>query len=428
MSCGKWIQLIETVILAIVLAGCSTSEIPIVPITPSQKSTPTQDPTATASPMPAAVEISSFEECIDSGILVPDTFPRECIGNNEEIFREGVIFDKTYGTTNNESGRFINSTIDGGYLIAGSAKGCWVLKLDTSGETIWDASLSEELGQELQLERATFFCWLARETPVGDHVVMGTGYDANFGTFRRTFMITLDPQGKLISGVLIIEKDDKTPYLDRDGNLIWLTSLGILREARETDDGGYIIVGHFEQSSPDSHMHMFKTDKNGGYLWDRDLCWDKNIHQDWEKNIVCSYNYVRDVIQLHDGSFVIIGSHPGYWLLKTDSTGNIDWIKTLDFSGYALIQMSDGGFLIAGNRPVDQKNIDGILIKTDSVGNIQWSRNIGGKNNDGFVEIEQRPNGEIVLMGWSEDLIGEEPPYFPNKRLWLLRVESKILE
>lgn len=426
MNFGEWVQLAKTIILAIGLVGCSTSIKSNVPTTPSQKSTPTHAPTvtATANSTPTAVGISSFEECLASGVLAQKTFPRECISINGETFREGVIFDKTIDKTSNQSGHFITSSIDGGYLIAGSAKGCWVLKLDAFGETIWDVSFNEELKQELPLERATFICWLARETPSGDYVVMGTGYDANFGTFRRTFIITLNHQGKLISGELIIEKDDKTPYLDQDGNFIWLTSLGIRREVHETLDGGYIIVGHFEQSSPDPHMHMFKTDKNGGYLWDRDLCWDDNIHQDWAKSIVCSYNYVRDVIQLQDGGFVILGSHPGHWLLKTDPTGKIDWIKSYDFNGYSLIQMPDDGFLIAGRQSVDQKKIDGILIKTDHVGDVQWSRNIGGKNSDGFVEMERSPNGEIVLLGWSSN----PPPFESHKRLWLLGIESKILE
>ena len=422
MGCRKWAQLVMVVIMAITLVACSAPKSSIAPTTLPQTLTPTQVLTVIPSPAPTSVKVSSFEECIASGVLIQNTFPRECISNNGKVFREGVVFSKIYGTTASQSGRFITSTMDGGHLIAGGEKGCWILKLDASSEVEWEASLSEELAQELQLEGATFWCWLARQTPDGDYVGMGTGYDADFGQFRKTFMVTLTHRGNLVSGQLIAERGAKTPFLDQNGNLIWLTSFGIPREVRETLDGGYIIVGHFEQSSPDSGMHMIKTDKNGAYVWDKNLCLDKNIHQVWEEKIVCSYNYVRDVIQLQDGSFVITGVDNGTWLLKADTNGNIDWIQSYEHKGFSLIQMPDGGFLIAGEQLVDQKQTDGMLIKTDSVGNLQWSRNLGGDKDDGFVSIEQKPNGEIVIMGWSKSF-GAGETY-----LWLLGIDGKILE
>ena len=428
MSCRKWAQLAKLVILAVTLVGCSISKISvaptILPITPP----PTQISTLAPNPTPTNVKISSFDECYVSGNRTLGTYPRQCITSNGETFTEpfdkGVIFSKTYGNTTSQAGSFITSTIDGGYLIAGSANGCWMLKLDTNGEKVWDSSFNKELGKEFQLEGASFWCWLARQTPDGGYVAMGTGYDANFGQYRKTFMITLDHQGDLVSGQLISEKGTKTPYLDKDGNLIWLTSFGIPREVRETLDGGYIIVGHFEQSSPDTNMHMVKTDKNGAYIWDKNLCQDKNIHQAWEEDIVCLYNYVRDVIQLQDGSFVMTGVGNGAWILKTDPNGNVEWIRSYERDsggGYAIVQMVDGGFLVASEKHVDQKQKDGMLIKTDSDGNLQWSGFFGGDKDDSFMAMEQRPNGEIIIMGRTES-------FGSGTYLWLLGIDSGVLE
>jgi hypothetical protein len=417
------LQRLTGVTLAMVLIGCTVSTgMPLALATSSPIPTSTQVPTVTPNATPTSVEITSFEECIASGALIQNTFPRQCLSNSGKIFEEGLIFSKLYGTTTYQEGRFITSTRDGGYLIAGSANGCWILNLDANGEKAWDSSFSQELSKEFQLENATFWCWLARQTPDDDYVAMGTAYDANFGQFRKPFIITLDQQGNRISGQLITEKEGKTPYLDREGNLIWLTSLGIQRKVIETSDGGYIIVGKFEQSSPDSSTHMIKTDENGAYVWDKNLCLDKNIQQAWEEQIVCSYDTVLDGIQLQDGSFVITGTT---WLLKTDSSGNVEWIRSYQQElgdGNALIQMPDGGFLIAGEKYVGQKKQrDGMLIKTDPVGNLQWLRTYGGDKNDRFWAMEPAPNGEIIIMGSTES-------FGTGTYLWLLGIDSAILK
>ncbi len=78
----------------------------------------------------------------------------------------------------------------------------------------------------------------------------------------------LDHEGNLVSGQIIIEKAGKIPYLDQDGNLVQLTTLGLglSRSIRETLDGGYLIIGRYDQNVPDSSLHMIKTDKNGTYV------------------------------------------------------------------------------------------------------------------------------------------------------------------
>lgn len=421
------LQRLWGMILIIALTSCTPATTPITLETSIPLSTATQVPTVTPSPTPTPMQIKNFEECILSGALIQNTFPRQCLSNNGEIFQEGLIFSKTYGTPNYDTGRFITSTSDGGYLITGDTNGCWVLKLDALGEKEWESTFSQELNQEFELPNTGFVCWLAKQTPDGGYTVMGVGNDSFSGGLNKQtpFIITLDHLGKRLSGQLIVEKAGKIPYLDQDGKLIWLTSLGLKGKVFETIDGGYIIVGHFDQSLPDSNIHVVKTDQNGGYEWDKNLCLDKNISQSWEEEIVCSYDYVVDVIQLQDGSFVMTGVHKGAWLLKTDSDGNVEWIQSYQeelSSGQAILQMPDGGFLIAGYKPIDQKQTNGALVKTDYKGNLQWSRTIGGDKNDWFMALEQVSSDEIIIMGWTESY-GKG-----SNDIWLLALESRILQ
>lgn len=419
MGCQKLLQCLHVVIIAIVIMGCTApAGMPTALATPTPSPISTEVQTVTPHPTPTSVSISSFEECFALGYEIHNTYPRQCIRNNGEIFTEaldeGVIFSKTY----DNQGRFITITRDGGYLIAGSSTGCWILNLDAHGEKVWDSSFGQELSEEFQLSQIDFWCWMARQTPGGEYVAMGTAYDANFGQFRKPFVITLDDQGHMMSGQVITEKQGKTPYLDRDGNLIWLTSMDMERKVIETSDGGYVIVGKSPQD-PEGSTHMIKTDKNGDYLWDRNLCLDKNIHQAWEEHIVCAYSIVVDGIQLQDGSFVVIGST---WFLKTDPSGNLEWIRAYQrkyFNGQAVIQLPDNGFLIAGDIYVDQeKQTDGMLTKTDPTGNLQWLRTYGGNQDDRFTAMEQRPNGEIIILGSTEAF---------GARTWLLGIDSGTL-
>ncbi len=230
----------------------------------------------------------------------------------------------------------------------------------------------------------------------------------------------LDQEGNWMSGQAIAKKAGKIPYLDHDGNLIHLTSMGTSGRVTETIDGGYIVVSEYPDRSSESRTHITKTDKSGNYVWDRNLCLDENIQQAEEKKIVCSHNsytYVWDVIQLHDGSFVVAGVNNGTWLLKTDVNGNVEWIRSYSRgAACALIQLSDGGFLIAVYLPGD-----GLLIKTDSEGNMRWSKTFAGSSNyDGFMGLEQGLNGEIIVIGQRSSAGWD--------KLWLLGLDSTMLE
>jgi hypothetical protein len=435
MDYQKVLSCLNVVIILLGIVGCTAPVgMPTVPATTTALPISTEAQTVTPNPTPISVEASSFEECItSSGSRLDETYPRQCITKNGVVFNqtldEGITYSKTYRTGADRPGIFITSTSDGGHLIAGISTGCWIVKLDALGEKEWESDFNQELRQEFGLPGASIWCRLARETPDGSYAAMGVAYDVNFGQYRKLFMLTLDREGNLLTAQLLSKKGEKIPYLDRDGKLIWLTSLGLTplgipRQVSETLDGGYIIFGHYEQSIPNSSIHIIKTDKNGAYVWDKNLCRDKKIQDVSEKSIVCSYNAVWDAIQLQDGSFAILGISNGTWLIKTDPQGNIVWIRSFppDFgSGFALIQSAEGGVLIAGEKDVDQKQRDGMLLKTDSTGIFEWIKTYGGSQNDGFTAIAQRSNGEITVMGWTKS-------FEARTRLWFLGTDSAIIK
>ena len=116
------------------------------------------------------------------------------------------------------------------------------------------------------------------------------------------------------------------------------------------------------------------------------------------------------VLQTTDGGYIIGGSSSSnisgdktensngstdYWIVKTDSSGNIQWQNTIGGSGYdalvAIQQTSDGGYILGGQS---QSNISGDktenclggrdywIVKTNATGVIQWQNTIGGDQDD----------------------------------------------
>ena len=326
----------------------------------------------------------SFEEVLPAGIVFSYIYGNKGRGDREDPY-------------------FITPTLDGGYLITGRANDsqCLVRKINSKGEEEWAYRSGRELSEEFQFVNASFNCWSAVQSPDGEYRVLVHGANNSVGKF---FLIKFDKDGKRGLGTVINFRQGRSLHWDKDGNLVWLKSFGLAAKVIETSDGGYAFVGRFPNDSPDGSSHIFKTDANETYLWEANLCRDKYVQRAWQQDIVCSYDYLRDAIQSQDGGYVLAGGLSNdVWLVKTDPHGDIEWIKShavglsRSVGNARLIQTSDGGFLMAGAGQGD-----GMLIKMDATGNLQWSRTFGGSESDEFIMIEQRPNDEIVILGLTE--------------------------
>ena len=73
-----------------------------------------------------------------------------------------------------------------------------------------------------------------------------------------------------------------------------------------------------------------------------------------------------------------------------------------DDYGSSVQQISDGGFIIAGETSsFGAGGRDVYIIKTDSTGNIIWDKSFGGNGNDGSKAIQQTPDGGFVIAGFT---------------------------
>ncbi|MBK7969764.1 MAG: hypothetical protein IPK08_12930 [Bacteroidetes bacterium] len=93
----------------------------------------------------------------------------------------------------------------------------------------------------------------------------------------------------------------------------------------------------------------------------------------------------------------------------------IEWQNTIGGSGNdwlnSIAKTADGGYILGGtsrsNISGDKtENSNGIedywIVKTDSIGNIKWQNTIGGVGVDAFRSVIQTVDMGYLLGGWSD--------------------------
>jgi hypothetical protein len=302
-------------------------------------------------------------------------------------------WNKTYGGISSDTAYSLIQTSDGGYALAGGTfsfgaggNDMWLVKTDSHGNMEWNKTYG------------------------------GTGFD-------RAFSVVQTSEG----GYALAGAGGWDSWLvktDSYGNMQWNKTYGGTKsdEARDviqTNDGGYAMVGYTESFGAGYYdSWLVKTDSYGN------MQWNKTYGGTF-------YDYGFSLVQTSEGGYALAGStysfgagYSDFWLVKTDSYGNMEWSRTYGGEdgdwGYCVIQTSDGGFALAGDIHTgyeEEGNADWWLIKTDSEGNVEWDMAYGGAENDYEPHVIQTSDGGYALAGqrWSDML--------DSFAFWLVKLE-----
>ncbi|HET7153022.1 MAG TPA: T9SS type A sorting domain-containing protein, partial [Candidatus Kapabacteria bacterium] len=190
----------------------------------------------------------------------------------------------------------------------------------------------------------------------------------------------------------------------------------------QTSDGGYIVAGASNSSNQDV------TGNHGGYdYWIIKL--DANGNIQWQKSLGGSgWEVAFSIQQTIDGGYIVAGSsgsndgnvtnnHGGadFWIVKLNSTGTIEWEKSLggskDEEAYMILQTRDGNYIFTGysssndgDIKKNQGNEDFCIIKLDSKGNIVWEQTYGGSDDETSNSIKQTADGGYIAVGYTETM------------------------
>jgi hypothetical protein len=126
-------------------------------------------------------------------------------------------------------------------------------------------------------------------------------------------------------------------------------------------------------------------------------------------------------------------------------TPAINWQKTIGGSGadvlFAMVQTPDKGYIvggysasnISGEKAANSKGgNDYWLVKLDSSGTIQWQKTIGGNGDDVLSDVSLCEDGGYIISGTSNsgingdktDTCRDDPTSYFGGDLWLLRLNS----
>ena len=111
------------------------------------------------------------------------------------------------------------------------------------------------------------------------------------------------------------------------------------------------------------------------------------------------------------------------WMIKITPEGTLLWEKTLGGTnfdvGRSVLKTQDDGFLISGSSRSNDGNLtsnrgqnDAWVLKIDSSGDIDWQQTIGGSEIDFFYDAVELNNQTIVAVGESsssdENILGNK--------------------
>lgn len=172
-----------------------------------------------------------------------------------------------------------------------------------------------------------------------------------------------------------------------------------------------------------------------------------------------SYDWATSIDNTKDGGYIIcggtwsnnydiIGNHGeiDYWILKLNANGKKEWQKCLGGSSgeepSAIIQTSDGGYIVAGNSSSNNGDVignhgggDAWIVKIDSLGTIEWQKCLGGKRNDEAHSIQNTSDGGYIVAGVTNSVDGDvlgkhseldgkykDYPYFSDS--WIIKLDK----
>jgi hypothetical protein len=339
---------------------------------------------------------------------------------------------KAIGGKNDDGGKSLIQTSDGGYAITGytysfgaGETDVYVVKLDANGNLQWTTTIG---GPESEEGNSLI------QTSDGGYAI--AGYTISFGAgYTDVYVIKLDANGNLQWTKIIGGKKDDVGTslvqtsdggyaiagattssgagyadvyvikLDANGNLQWTKTIGgpgdeIGFSLIQTSDGGYAITGYTSSFGAGKlDVYVVKLDADGNLRW--------------TKTIGGSGDEVGfSLIQTSDGGYAITGTTQSFgigetdvYVVKLDTNGNLQWTKTIggpgDEVGFSLIQTSDGGYAIAGaTTSSGAGEADVYVVKLDANGNLQWTKTIGAKNEKLInSSIIQTSDGSYVIAG-----------------------------
>lgn len=325
-------------------------------------------------------------------------------------------WERSFGGMGYESARDILQTDDGGFIVLGEtnstdggvvagfggSKDIWILKLDATGNLVWQKRFG---GTGLDIGNRII------ATSDGNYLIAAST-SSNDGNVSGNHGV-----GGFTDGLLM--------KISATGNLIWSKCFGGSKNEELLDvkiingkifAAGYTnsIDGDIPPSQKNYDTWLLALDANGNKIFSRiyggsqnDVAYCMTVGADASITLA---GYTTS----NDGDVKGAKGSQDYWVLNLAQSGNLNWQKVLGGSNadyaQAIMTDADGSYIVAGLSYSDDGDVanplglgDYWLVKLSPSGNIFWKQNLGGSGNDHLRSIIYKPVlNEYYLSGDTE--------------------------
>ena len=307
-----------------------------------------------------------------------------------------TLWTRTFGGVANDMGYDVESTSDGGYIITGWTQSfgaggydVYLIKTDAGGNLLWEKTYGgseEDMG------------WSVIQTLDGGYIIAGYTYsfgdgDADVYLIRtdsfgdtlwtKTYggdstdlgfsITTASDGGFVIAGRTqsfgVVGEEAYVIRADSNGDSLWThtygdTSHDLISHVEPTQDSGFIMVGS-SLSFPEGDYYVIRTNSNGDTVWVRNFGgemteWGYAIRETNDSNYVC--------VGWSDSYYPPNGNN--IYFLKIDSFGDTIWTRLYggnnsDAAFDMEITMDEGYIILGSTDSYGAGGEDVYLIKTE---------------------------------------------------------------
>lgn len=345
-----------------------------------------------------------------------------------------VEWQKCLGGSRFERANSVQQTYDGGYIVAGDTNSSdgdvsgnhgdfdfWIVKLDALGNIQWQKCLGGSSYDEANS---------IRQTADGGYIVTGNT-NSNDGDVTGNhgvedfWVVKLDSIGniewqKALGGSSFDGGYSVRPTADGGYIVAGITN----------SNDGNVSGNHGGED-----FWVVKLDHIGNIEWQKCLggsSYDLGLSVQQTHDI--GY-IVAGITNSTDGNVSGNHGHEDFWVVKLDSVGNIQWQKCLggskDDEAISIQQTSDEGYIVAGLTYSNDGNVSGNhgdsdswLVKIDSTGNIQWQKCMGGSGYDDSWSAKKTAARGYIAAGLTFSNDGDVSGNHGNGDVWAVKLNS----
>jgi len=296
-----------------------------------------------------------------------------------------ITWAKRYGG----SGRSIQQTSDGGFIVADRDQDVRVLKLGADSSKEWEKSYA-----------------------IPGKIITST--ESLQQTQDGGYIITGQSQAPTEYWILKLRDDGSVQWFVKFGGSVFDQPLSIT----ETSDGGFIVAGitYINQVTGDIDIWVVKLRGDGSIEWNNTYgsVGGETFGASIKETSGEGYILATSSNLLGAGSW-------DAWILKLNPDGSIAWQNayggTATDTAYSVQETSDGGYIISGTKTV-ASSLDAWILKLSGSGTISWSKTYGGTGTERAYSARETPDGGYIIVATTDSFgAGDDD-------IWVIKVDS----